>query len=359
MARLSQTPRPAGSVEDARALEYMREVVEATGRFVVEESSFEFQRYLADHWSLEVDGDEVECAFALCSANTPRGGVEGELCRSDERDLEGKVALLPIREVHESAAVERLARRGAVAAVAYKEDGPTLVGRVTYPRSSIPCVTVSGRVGASLWHGRRSKPPKAEIRLRARIENASGTNLHAVPRNGAPRTLFTAHRDSRPLSPGAIDNASGSAFLLFLAGQGAQGFGLLSTDAEEYGLRGAWAFIETRGSLQKKTDVVNLDSIGSGPLRLIERSRGGPLSRTLNSKLDSAAREIGTRLPRLTTPRGSDCDVFREAGHRACWVRSWPTPTATTLEDTVAHVREGVLCQCSRLLRVFVEASSC
>ena len=333
--------------------------MESTGRFAVEEGRFEFQRYAAQLWSLEVDGEAVQCAYALCSADTPRSGVSGELCRFDQRDIEGKVALLPIRGVHESVMVEEAARRGAMAAVAYQENGPTLVGRVAYPRSSIPCVTVDGRAGRSMWRGESLRGLEVKMKVRAKIVSATGTNLYAAPRKAGPKTLFTAHRDSRPLSPGAIDNASGTALLLFLAGvSGADGFGLLSTDAEEYGLRGARAFIGAGGLLEKKTDVVNLDSIGSGPLHLVERSRGGPLSRAMNAKLDAAALEVDVRLPRLTTPRGSDCDVFRDAGHRACWVRSYPTPTATTLEDTAAHVKATVLDQCAGILRRFAATAS-
>lgn len=356
ISRLSKSPRPAGSAEGVRACSYFRGVLESTGRFDVEEGQFEFQRYSPWEWSFKVDGSEVDCAFALCSASTPRGGVQGELRRFDQEDLEGKIALLPIRNIHESVAVEDLAQRGALAVVAFQEWGPTVVGRVAYPKSTIPCLTVSAGVGASLWSKESAKRQEAQVVVRARTVSARGSNLFATPKRAGVQTLFTAHRDSRPLSPGAIDNASGSALLLFLAHMtSAPRFSLLSTDAEEYGLRGARAFVGA-GGVVKGTDIVNLDSIGSGPLHLIERSRGGLLSPLLNSKMDEAAAKAGVSLSRTTTSRGSDSDVFKEAGHRACWVRSYPTPTATTLEDTVSHVRKAVLGQCSRLLRSFVGA---
>ncbi len=355
---LSLAPRPAGTSGDSRALRYMRGILESTGRFTVEEGPFRFQRYAPQGWSLRVDGEEAECTFALCSASTPRGGVQGRLCRSGQEGLEGKVVILRLGGVHESIAVEEAAKRGALAAIAYQERGPMLVGRVAYPLSSIPCVTVSGKTGRSLWLKASGRGPRIEMKVRARTVDAQGTNLYAVPRKETVRTVFTAHRDSRPLSPGAVDNASGSSLLLFMAGVSVSpGFGLLSTDAEEYGLRGARAFVEAE-RVDREIDVVNLDSIGSGPLHLVERSRGGPLSRTLNAKLDQAAAHIGVRLPRMTTPRGSDSDVFREAGHRASWIRSFPTPTATTLEDKAVHVRGRLLDQCARILRRFVSTGS-
>jgi hypothetical protein len=101
-------------------------------------------------------------------------------------------------------------------------------------------------------------------------------------------------------------------------------------------------------------DVVNLDSIGSGSLHIVERSRAGPLSRELNSRMESLADKVGVQLSRLSIPKGSDSDVFMEAGIRSCWIRSYPTPTATTIEDTASHINPWILNQCCVLLRSLV-----
>ena len=215
---------------------------------------------------------------------------------------------------------------------------------------------VSADQGKILWERCRTEQPEVEILLRAETTVSMGTNLYATPREAVAGTIFTAHRDSRPLSPGALDNASGTAFLLYLATNFSPQFSLLSTDAEEYGLLGARAFAGRRGRMDRQTEVVNLDSIGSGPLHLVECSRAGLLSVQLNSKIESLARDVGVNLRRLTTPRGSDSDVFMEEGLESAWLRSYPTPTATTIDDTVAHVDPAILAQCCSLLGRVVES---
>ena len=353
--RLSRSPRPAGSREDARARTWMRAVIESTGRFAIDEESFEFERYLPKKWGLVIDGKETEAIFAVCSANTPRGGLDAPLRRSDSKDIEGCVALLPISGVHESIAVEELARRGAVGVLAFQKAGRHHVGRVKYPRSSIPCLTVDAELGNGIWGKVRKRELAVEMNVRAETKMSEGRNLVALPRKTPAKTLFTAHRDSRPMSPGAIDNASGSSFLLFLAGcSQTPDFGILSTDAEEYGLLGARAFMKTTGLPHNIVDAINLDSIGSGPLHLVERSRAGPLSESLNSEVEDHAHSEGVHLSRLSIPKGSDSDVFMDAGLRACWIRSYPTPTATTIDDTSSHIDPEILDQCRLLLSSLV-----
>ncbi|MDA4127541.1 MAG: hypothetical protein OK452_10140, partial [Thaumarchaeota archaeon] len=79
----------------------------------------------------------------------------------------------------------------------------------------------------------------------------------------------------------------------------------------------------------------------------------GPLSQELNSRIEKLAKVVGVQLSKLSIPKGSDSDVFMEAGIRSSWVRSYPTPTATTIEDTASHLDPKILYQCSRLLRSF------
>ena len=128
-------------------------------------------------------------------------------------------------------------------------------------------------------------------------------------------------------------------------------YSILSTDAEEYGLVGARAFVKSESGLDRRTSVLNLDSIGAGSLRLVNHTRRGPLSRALNSRISSLARTEGIALLRLGTPRGSDCDVFMERGYRSSWLRSYPTPTATTVDDTVAHIDGALIESACSLLR--------
>jgi aminopeptidase YwaD len=355
ISQLSFEPRPAGSLEDAKARKSIRALFERTGEFSVEEQSFGFQRYLPEKWGLAIDGERADCLPAVCSTRTPRSGLSGELCSSASRNVRGRIALVEASGTHESIAVETLGERGALAALVFQKRGPLLVGRVRYPLSSIPCLMISGQLGEKLSRTWSVRKHQVHVDLDARTARGRGRNVFAVPRNAEARALFVAHRDSRPFSPGAIDNASGTSLLAFLAARIAKPtFSLLSTDAEEYGVLGGRYFVSKHHDLDPRTNTVNLDSLGGGPLHLVKRTRGGHLSPSLNARISSVAEDMGLSLPRISTPRGSDCDVFLERGFRSSWLRSYPTPTATTIEDTMNHVRRSVIGQACLLLRGLV-----
>lgn|GEM_PF-4157601 len=354
IGRISRTARPAGSRADASLCRWMKSYLESSGRFAIEERSFEFNRYLPGRWSLTVEGKTAESIPALCSVGTPRSGLGGAICRADEDVVRGKVALLNISATHESLAVEDLARRGALAVLAFQEHGPLLAGRVRYPLSSIPCMMITGELGFYLGRRLAKWELQARVQLSAKTTQGRGTNIWAEPRSGRASALFVAHHDSRQFSPGAIDNGSGTALLLLLAKMsGNPSYSILSTDAEEYGLLGSREFVRFRSDLDPRTSVMNLDSIGAGSLRLVNRTRRGHLSKALNSRISTLANREGVTLEGLNIPRGSDCDTFMEQGYRSCWLRSYPTPTATTVDDTLAHVQKAAIgAACSLLGRI-------
>lgn len=346
---LSEEPRPAGAPESERPLQFVRGALESRG-FKVEAQRFEFERYDPRSWSLIVDGQKVDSLPAVCSATTQRGGLSAMVVREDAESVEGKMVLLRISTLHESLAVENLAERGALGVVAFQERGSHLVARAKYPTSSIPCVTVPPAMGTWLWQKAKDGPLPAQLHVLAETVKAEGTNLLTLP-SGSPKVLFTAHRDSRPFSPGAVDNASGTSMLLHLADTlPKHRFALLSTDAEEYGLLGAKAFVGSSHFGRQRPPVVNVDSVGSGPLKLVEQSRGGPLSPGLATKVESLARTVGVVLWRMSTIKGSDSDEFQKEGYEASWIRSDPTPTATTVEDVASRMDGAVLKKCASVL---------
>jgi hypothetical protein len=354
---LSRKPRAAGSREDALAHAQVRSSMEGSGGFSIMEDHFEFQRYRPERWSLTVDGEDLRCLPAICSISTPRSGLAGELCRSDGEDVHGKIVLAKVSTTHESMEAEYLAERGAIGALVFKSQGPLLSGRVRYPSSSIPCLMIPSELGERLWEASTDKVSRARMTVSAKLVRGRGTNIFATPRNAKTTAVYVAHRDSRHFSPGALDDASGTSLLLFLAEAIKKpSFALLSTDAEEYGLVGARHFASER-LLDNRPAVVNLDSVGTGHLHLVDSSRVGRLSEGLNSRISSIADSLGLTLPRLATPLGSDCDAFLERGYQASWLRSYPTPTATTVEDTVEHVSKRAISQVCLLLRRLVGAN--
>jgi len=351
---LSKTPRPAGSHASVRIERVIRSRLESPEKFALRIQTFEFKQYVPRKYLLQVDGERRICLPLLCSKATPRTGITAPLARYTAHNQQGKIALIPVGKVHESFAVEDAASRGAVAAIVFPFSGPLLSGRAAYPRSSISCVSVSSRLGWNLWGQLSERKFDARVLVEAKIVRGRATNIIATPRSLPTKTLLVAHRDSRIFSPGAIDNASGCALLLLSARQrGRPDYGILLTDAEEYGLQGAKHFVKSE-QLDKSTEVVNFDSVGAGKLGVVTKSRSGKMPRTQITKIRRLASRINLDLASISTPRGSDSDVFIERGFHACWVRSYPTPSATTVEDTIEYVDPATIGKSVRLMKALV-----
>jgi hypothetical protein len=126
-------------------------------------------------------------------------------------------------------------------------------------------------------------------------------NLLAVAPGRSPKTIVVlAHRDNSGRSPGANDNASGTAALLELARgvevtQPAHTLVFLSTDAGSFGGAGAARFAErpeilrrTVGAGASIVAVVNLDTLGGASPRLVF---AGEAARSPSSTLLATAEE--------------------------------------------------------------------
>jgi hypothetical protein len=142
--------------------------------------------------------------------------------------------------------------------------------------------------------------------------------------NGEKSLVLMAHYDSRPLTPGAGDDASGVAALLetFRALQDEQPFRndviVVLTDGEESGLFGAQAFFREHRWRDTIGMVINTEARGSkGPALLFQTSKGNDqLVRTfagasLAPSGDSLADAIYRRMPNDT-----DFSIALENGHQ-------------------------------------------
>jgi Zn-dependent M28 family amino/carboxypeptidase len=205
-----------------------------------------------------------------------------------------------------------------------------------------------------LWCELSEKKIDVRVLVEAKIVRGRATNIIATPRSLPTKTLLVAHRDSRIFSPGAIDNASGCALLLLSARQrGSPNHGILFTDAEEYGLQGAKHFVKSE-QLDKSTEVMNFDSVGAGRLSVVTKSRSGKMPHTQSTRVRHIANRMNLTLASISTPRGSDSDVFIERGFHACWLRGYPTPTATTVEDTIEYVDPATIEKSVRLMKALI-----
>ncbi len=131
----------------------------------------------------------------------------------------------------------------------------------------IPMLAVSGTIGATLLE--QAKKSILKIRLISNVQRteAIGRNVVAKFSDQNPKLVLGAHFDSVPGSPGANDNASGTAAILEMARRLApelrQQIYFVSFDAEEDGLIGSNAFVQAlaTSTLDGLKAMLNFDMI--------------------------------------------------------------------------------------------------
>ncbi|CCH32926.1 M20/M25/M40 family metallo-hydrolase [Actinosynnema sp. NPDC047251] len=176
----------------------------------------------------------------------------------------------------------------------------------------------------------------------------SVTPLHAVlrGRESTGAVLLVAHYDSVPLGPGAADDGANVAAVLEVVRALRAGPGLrndvhvLFTDAEEPGLLGARAFVDS--GVPADAVVLNLEARGvSGPALMFQTSgpAGGlmPALRASGALTTSVSADIYRLLP-----NDSDLTVFDEAGVRGLnFAFIGGSAHYHTATDDIAHLDAG------------------
>jgi aminopeptidase YwaD len=224
-------PRPIGSPGAHIAADYIQEVLLAAG-LDVEVQDFECPAWEHQGTDLTLDGERVEAAanaFSLaCDVSAP-GVALGTVAELEAADLEGRVGVLygdltkaPLSpkswflKSERDDRVIRLLEEKRPAALITVQSRPGDLERVIADwEFLIPSATVPARVGLELL--RRSRPT---LRLRIQSQHTPGHTGNVVARNaghGQARIVLCAHYDTTIDTPGALDNAAGTAVLLALA----------------------------------------------------------------------------------------------------------------------------------------------
>jgi aminopeptidase YwaD len=224
-------PRPIGSPGDHAAAGYIQEVLLASG-LDVEVQEFECPAWEDQGTDLTLDGERVEAAAnafsPACDVSAPSVAL-GTVAELEAADLDGRVGVLygdltkaPLspkswflkseRDDH----VIRLLEEKRPAALITVQSRPGDLERVIADWEFLfPSATVPARVGLQLL--RRSHPT---LRLRIQSQRAPGHTCNVVARkagHGQARIVLCAHYDTTFDTPGALDNAAGTAVLLALA----------------------------------------------------------------------------------------------------------------------------------------------
>lgn len=212
-------------------------------------------------------------------------------------DVKGAIALVRRGEIPFLQKAQNAANAGAIGvAIVNNEPGDlygTLGGEV-----QIPVLALSGKVGNSLFD---SPATQVTLFVNSRQRTVTGTNIIAhLPGVTQPRVIVGGHYDSVSGSPGANDNASGTAVVLDIARNMAQTplarqAWFIAFDGEEDGLHGSRHFVDEAqpSFLQGLDAMLNFDMVGVNDQLLV----GGTQS-----------------LTKLTQATQSDVSIFGSHG---------------------------------------------
>lgn len=227
--------RPTGSPAGRRAEAYVADVLARHG-WTVERQPFDCLDWAPGPARVGADGRDWDATPSPwgpgCDVRGPRIAAD-RVETLESVDLHGRVliahgaltaeALFPLRfpfltvEAHRRIA-RALTANPPVAVVAASPDRARPVPWMEDGDVDVPVATVSRADGEALAAG--SGP--VAVRIEAERRPGHGANVLArrgpAAGTGLPRVVVTAHLDTKPGTPGALDNAAGVAALLALAG---------------------------------------------------------------------------------------------------------------------------------------------
>lgn len=273
--------RPAGSVAGRRAEAYVAQVLAADG-LLVERQAFRCLDWRPGEASVRF-GDRVIAAVASpwslgCEVRGEGVAVETleQLARLDARGrivvLHGALArealfprAFPFLVVEDHRAIaDALEAASPLAVVAASPDPARPVPLIEDGDLPLPVVTVAHEdVRAVL-----AAPGPIDVRSGGARRPGEGANVVARLRpEAAERVAVTAHLDTKPGTPGALDDASGVAALLELAGMleaapAGRGVELAILNGEDhYAAPGQRRYLETTDMTRVRL-AINVDGVG-------------------------------------------------------------------------------------------------
>ncbi|MEO0181802.1 MAG: M28 family peptidase [candidate division WOR-3 bacterium] len=268
MAKALAFERTGGSPEEARAAEMISGYLRDFGLSPKTET-FRIKRAKMKEARLFVGGRELPCTpYEL----TGSGDAEGALVfiknpEEPERDVRGTIVM--INGLMRGKFYAALEQGGALGFISVRSPlgeirGP-LLSQEAYERyGELPGVMVDYEIGKAIRNAGSGRIIKQE-----EVSSVISRNVLAEIK-GTERpeevVLFTAHYDSVPGSPGAIDNLGGTIALLLLAKHFAMSrpprtARLVFCGSEERGLLGSKAYAK-KHNLREILWVINIDILG-------------------------------------------------------------------------------------------------
>jgi aminopeptidase YwaD len=356
-------PRPAGSAAEEQAARYIAQVLESYG-YRVEEQSFAIRPTLTREAELRLRSPVARSVDALAIVFSPPGQAEAELVYAGQGQLPefpantpGRIALVQRGGITFAEKVGNAFRAGAVGVIIYNNQPGPFLG-VMPQGAALPAVAISQQEGQALLQMLAQGPVRAFLRV-AEPAVKTSYNVVAGPAEGPCRLVVGGHYDSVPISPGANDNASGTAVVLELARVLAgdprrEGVCFVLFGSEEEGLLGSREFIGRLGPEERARllAMVNLDMVGVGDRWLIVGSA------SLAQEAARTAEALGLAYQVGQLPRGfsSDHASFLEAGIAAVFLHRQDDPRYHSPEDMSLYVEARALEEAARLSLAVIDA---
>lgn len=307
-------PRVSGTPVMGKASAYLSKQYRRAG-YVAEVQTFTYPKLEDLGSSLTINGRTIEGqALNGSRAGKPTAPLVTvpNLGRSEDFasvDVKGAIAIVRRGEIRFLEKAQNAAASGAIGLVVVNTEPGNVFGTLG-DSASIPVLALSGDQGRPLLE--QAAQPRASLVVNTRQRQVSGRNVVAhLPGVTQPSVVLGGHYDSVAGSPGANDNASGTAVVLAIARNVAstplaRRAWFVAFDGEEDGLHGSRAFVNTAAPqfLQGLKGMMNFDMVG------------------VNSRLGVGGTESLTSLARLADSKvstfrargGSDHAPFASAG---------------------------------------------
>lgn len=226
-------------------------------------------------------------------------------------NVKGAIAIVRRGEIRFLDKARNAAAAGAVGLVVVNTESGNVSGTLG-GAVSIPVLTLSGEQGKPLLEQTRQVQQPVSLAVNTRQRTVTGRNVVAhLPGVTRPSVLLGAHYDSVAGSPGANDNASGTAVVLGIARNAAstplaRQTWFVAFDGEEDGLHGSRAFVKATEPpfLQGLKGMLNFDMVGvNNQLRV-----GG------TQPLTALAQTVNLGVTTFGSRGGSDHASFASAG---------------------------------------------
>lgn len=311
-------PRVSGTKGEETAIAYIRDQFAASG-YAVEVLPFDFEGDRFQPGTVRSGQSTLE---ALTMAGSKGGSASGRAVYVGLADVAGiggrslavAIAIADRGSLLFADKYENVCAAGAAGLVIVNNQEGMFSGTLRKP-ATFPVVSVADTAAAEL-RAAAASGAVVTIETPTVIDTPSANVMARPPGGTACRVLVGGHHDSVAATPGANDNASGTATVLELARAFAadgldDGLCFATFGAEESGLHGSSALVDRLRTEGKLPDyMVNIDVAGIGDGVAVIGSPE-PVGRAVKLASSLGIPALATELP---SNYGSDHQSFRDAG---------------------------------------------